>query len=792
MKLTKSILLGAAACLSIGLAPNAQAQTEPQADNGASSPSEIIVTAQKRAQSINDVPVTMTVASGDQLIAAGISSTADLAKIVPGLSAQPSPLNTPVYTMRGVGFFEYSLGATPTVAIYNDEVPLPFGAMSKAAGLDLERVEVLKGPQGTLFGQNTTGGAINFIAARPTSSFEAGLDLSYGRFNTVDAQGFVSGPLTDTLSGRVALRFKRGDDWQKNPFRTDTIGAVRETQGKILLDWEPSDRFKLALNVNGWIDKSDSQAPQLVDIFISAPGNSNGDAIAALPLLPSRGNRDADWSTTGDFGTKALPLKHDDNFIQTSLRADYELTDYITLTSISAYAHYKTDSIQDYDGTSLNIADLHSKGKIDTYFQELRLAGTTGPALWTVGGSYEYDRVDDAYMFYAQDASTNFVAGLRGGPVIAINDQKIKTSAIFGNVELELSDSLSVFAGARYTDRRAHQVRAGNFGSTTPFIGERNLDPAIYNFANVFTFLQTVLPPFVPNPITLTPSDNIVFGEDGYPIVAPITARLNEDNVSWRAGVNYKTANRGLLYATVSKGYKAGSFPTTGGATLREYAPVTQESLLSYEVGFKQPLLGRRLQINGAAFYYDYKDKQLRGRVLNPIFGPLDALVQIPKSRVIGVEAEIQAEPIDGLRINAAATYIDTKIQEFTGFNQSGVLSDYAGFRFPFSPKLSVITDAQYDWSVGSSLNAFAGVSTISNSSTTASIGDIPQLAIKGYTLVDLRAGLRASDDSWRVSIWGRNIFDTTYWTSANQSQDVYVRFMGRPATYGASFSYRF
>ncbi|MFW2829428.1 TonB-dependent receptor [Sphingomonas sp. ID0503] len=754
---------------------------------------EIIVTAQKRSQSINDVPVSLTVASGNQLRAAGVASTADLAKVVPGLTAQPSPINTPVYTLRGVGFFEFSLAATPTVAVYNDEVPLPFGAMSKATGLDLERVEVLKGPQGTLFGQNTTGGAINFIAAKPTNDFRAGVDAEYGRFNTVDVQGFVSGPLTNTLKARIALRVKNGDAWQKNPFRDDSLGKVREKQGRILVDWEPADRLKVSFNVNGWTDKSDSQAPQRTETFISSPGNPNSAIVAALPPLPNYNNRTADWSRTGDFGTERLPLRHDDNFIQGSARIDFELSDDIKLSTISAYERYKTDSYQDYDGSALNIADLHSKGKIETFSQEIRLSGSTGGLIWTVGGNYEDDRVDDAYMFYAQDASTSYVAGpLRGGPAIAINNQRIKTYAVFGNVEYEIAPRLNLIAGARYTDRRAHQIRAGLFDTSAPFIGERHLDPNIYSFPKAFTFLQTVLPPFVTDPITLTPTDNVTFGDDGYPLVKPLTQRLNEDNVSWRAGINYKTANRGLIYATVSKGYKAGSFPTTAGATVREYRPVTQESLLSYEVGFKQPLFDRKVQVNGAAFYYDYKDKQLRGRVLNPIFGPLDALVQIPKSRVWGVEGEVTAQPVTGLQISAAATYINTKIKEFVGFNQSGVLSDYSGFRFPFSPKLSIVAAADYEFPVSDTLHAFVGVSSLSNSSTTASIGDIPQLRIKGYTLVDARLGLKSPDDVWRFSVWGRNLFNTNYWTSANQSQDVYVRFTGRPVTYGASVGYRF
>jgi iron complex outermembrane recepter protein len=777
--------------LAFGLAGALQAQT---ADTGAppsTGVGEIIVTAQKRAQSLNDVPVTMTVTTGSELVSKGISSTADLAKIVPGFSAQPSPINTPVYTMRGVGFFDYSLAATPTVAIYDDEVPLPFGAMTKAAGLDVERVEVLKGPQGTLFGQNTTGGAINYIAAKPTNTFKAGADLSYGRFNSADVQGFVSGPISDTLTGRVAVRHVMGGDWQVDPVGGRTIGATLTTQGRILLDWKPSSRLKFELNLNGWLDKSDSQAPQRVATFASSPGNPNADINANLGPLSKLTDRTADWSDTGDFGTKILPMRHNDYFAQSALRVDYDVTDDVKLTSISAYEHYKTDSFQDFDGSSRNIADLHSKGKIDTVSQELRLSGKFGGLNWTVGGNYEHDTVHDAYMFYAQDSSTNYVAGLRGGPVIAINDQKIKTAAVFGNAEYALTSRLSLLAGIRYTDRRDFQFRAGNFGEAAPFLGERNLDPSIYSFARVFSFLETILPPVVTNPITLAPTDNIVFQPDGYPFVVPIQQHLNETNVSWRAGLDYKTRNRGLIYATVSKGYKAGSFPTTGGATLREYEPVKQESVLAYEVGFKQPI-SRGLQINGAAFYYDYKDKQLRGRVLNPVFGPLDALVQIPKSRVWGLEGQVIAQPVRGLNLSAAATYVNSKIQRFIGYNQAGQQADYSGYRFPFSPKLSVVTDAEYDWALGERLTAFLGGSTTTNSATTASVGDIPQLAIKHYTLVDLRAGIKAHDDRWRFSVWGRNVFNTYYWLSANQSQDTFVRFAGKPATYGLSVSFRY
>jgi iron complex outermembrane recepter protein len=738
---------------------------------------EIVVTAQKRAQSINSVPLTITAVSGDKLFQSGITSTSDLAKVVPGLTAQQSPFNTPIYTLRGVGFFEFSLATPPTVAVYTDEVALPFSAMTKAAALDVDHVEVLKGPQGTLFGQNTTGGAINFIAAKPTDTFKAGADLSFSRFATADWQGFVSGPVANTLNARVSFRTVQGGDWQKSLTGNATLGAQRLTEGRLLLDWRPADRLKVAVNLNGWIDKSDSQAPQRVETFISVPGNPNEAPILALPPQPLT-SRSADW--TKDLG----PLRHDDRFAQASVRADYTLTDSITITSISAYEHYKTNSFQDYDGSPLHIADFRTRGKINSASQELRLTGHEKGLNWILGANYEHDRTKDGSQEYPEDATTNWVAGIRGGRVLPENNARIRTASAFGNVEYEVVNRLTLQAGARYTSsRRANSSCA-------------RIDPNAPGFIQIFEFLQQYVT-HPGEPVTpLSPGDCYPLwstGPDvGRPLINDLKANLNEHNISWRGGVNYKTGNNGLLYVTVSKGYKAGSFPTVAPATTRELGPVTQESVLAYEIGFKQPLFNRAVQINGAAFYYDYRDKQLRGRILDPVFGPLDALVQVPKSRVIGAEGQVFVQPYRGLNMSVAATYLDTKIQKFTGYNQVGELSNFAGSAFPFAPKWTVVADGQYDFALSSRLGAFIGGNMLYNSATTASIGDIPQLSIKAYTLVDVRAGIKSPTDKWRLSIFGRNIFNTYYWTSANQSQDVFVRYTGKPATYGISLSVRY
>ncbi|MCK9247232.1 MAG: TonB-dependent receptor plug domain-containing protein, partial [Anaerolineaceae bacterium] len=224
---------------------------------------EIIVTAQKRSQDINDVGMSISAATGQQLANIGVSDVADLVKVTPGLTYTVSQNGTPLFTLRGVGFNDYTPGASPAVSVYVDEVPLAYGAFTKGVTLDLERVEVLKGPQGILFGQNSTGGAINYIAAKPSQDFEAGVKGSYGRFNRVEYEGFLSGGLSDTLSGRVALSGTNSDDWQRSTTSNQELGEEQVFRGRAQLLWEPTETATVLLGLNGWTDKSDTQAGQL-------------------------------------------------------------------------------------------------------------------------------------------------------------------------------------------------------------------------------------------------------------------------------------------------------------------------------------------------------------------------------------------------------------------------------------------------------------------------------------------------------------------------------------------------
>jgi outer membrane receptor protein involved in Fe transport len=267
---------------------------------------------------------------------------------------------------------------------------------------------------------------------------------------------------------------------------------------------------------------------------------------------------------------------------------------------------------------------------------------------------------------------------------------------------------------------------------------------------------------------------------------------LNQNNVSWRGGLNWKTDGGVLLYADAAKGYKSGSIPAVSAATYKGFQSAPQESLLAYEAGVKAPLFDRALQLNAAAFYYDYKDKQVRGHILDPVFGLVEAMVSIPKSRVWGIESSVAAKPMKGLDLSASVTYLQTLVQSYSGYNATAALQNYAGSEFPFSPKWEAVGDARYSWDIGREKRAFVGANLTGHSVSYASIGVDSNFKMPSYTLLGLRAGIESADDKWRLSFWGENVTNVYYWTGVNQYWDTRFRIAAKPATYGVKFEGRY
>jgi iron complex outermembrane recepter protein len=757
---------------------------------------EIVVTANKRSQNLQDVAMTASVLGASEISEQKITTLEDVAAAVPGLTFSPSETNTPVFTLRGVGFDAGALAAYPTVSVYLDEIPLPFPVLSTQGAFDLQRIEVLKGPQGTLYGENSTGGAVNYIAAKPTDALSAGGDVSYSRFNTVEVNGFASGPLTDTLKARVSLHYEHGDDWQYDYTRDDTLGKTDVAAARLILEWAPADALRLSVDVNAWLDRSDPQAGQLDAIYPQAAAYATPELID-YPY-PPQNSRAADWmpgSVINPLGQVVNDRPFSDRHAdQAFLRADYLLSPSITLTSLSSYIRFDQSQANGYDGTALvDDSFLYNSGSIGSFYQELRAAnGDQSGFRWIGGANFQSSHVgeNDAIGYWQ---STNYNPALDYIFQTGFGSDTFRRDyAFYGNGEYDVSDKLTLQAGARYTDNLTRTSLC------TFDLGDGRLN-------RLLTELGTLLSGTTVPPLTQGSCVTLNFQDIPGP---PYRDTLEQSNVSWRVGPQYKLDQDTMLYANAARGYKAGSFPTLVASSWKQYVPVTQESVTSFEAGIKSSFLDQHLTLNSAAFYYDYLDKQIEGKVLDPVFGVLNRLINVPKSKLYGGEIEASLRSVLGTDVRAAVTYVGSRVTEYMGTNAIGQTRNFAGDRIPFAPMWQGRLDAEHKWEFGA-VQPFVGADVSARSWTTTYIGgesitipsspldstapgDAYPFVIKGYATVDMRAGVAWDKAKWRATLWGKNVFNNYYFTNSIYSFDTGYRLTGRPATFGISLFYKY
>lgn len=812
---TNSLVIGCSVIALCALPALAQAQDSRSGTN------EIIVTAQKREQSLMDVGQTLSVLSGDVLQKQRISDGEDLALAIPSLTFARTDYNVPVYSLRGIGFNSSALAAYPAVSFYLDEAPLAFPITAANQTFDLQRIEVLKGPQGTLFGNNSTGGAINLIANKPTDTFEAGVSATYGRFDLFEFTGHVSGPLSDTLRARFAGQAHVMDAWQKSYTRPDDRNGREEYYtGRGILEWEPGSDFKATLTVGGWKDKSDPQALALAGTKYSYPQYFNtplGAPVLAQPLIPTK-PRYADWggpvgSTVGvpyvNQPLRQTRLFADRNQIQGSLRLEYSPTEDLQLTSLTSYVRFRQNMSVSRSGSAIQNEDqTDMRGRLNTFAQELRLANTGDDRLhWVIGANYERSKTkEDQLQIYANNLSAVNSSIFQNG---IKTRNSIENYAFFGNVEYEIVPQLTAKGGVRYTKSSIKNTACGT-------------DAGDGNIANIFNFLGDLFnnnlnpdgsridPSIFPY---IQPGDCFTIN---YDLIPGETFRYNlkEDNVSWRVGLDYRATDDLLLYGNVSKGYKAGSFPTSSPASWVGLEPVTQESVLAYEVGLKSELLDRRLMINAAGFIYDYKDKQVQGTIFDNVWGALPQLRNIPKSKVKGAEIDVTAAPVRGLTLTASATYLDSEITRIdpNEFTVIGPL-DMKGQKIPLTPKWSYALGGEYKFDIGS-VSPFIGVNWRWVGKSDATLGGsiiaLPPLdpiypqnrflpgtenapfMVGSYGVLSGRVGVSGPDDKWSLTAWCENCTNKYYWLNVTIAQDNISRGVGRPASYGITASFNF
>lgn len=813
--------------LGVVQAAGLNAQEDSQTRRGLSI-EEVLVTAQKREEGANDIPLAIVTYTGEDLISLGVSDTRDLGKLLPGFTYADGGFNTPIYTLRGVGFNENSQTASATVGVYVDEFNLPFPIMTKGSNLDLARVEVLKGPQGTLYGRNTTGGAINYIANKPSDSLIYGGSLGYSSYETTEASGFISGPLAETVSARLALRtIMRRDGWQRSrtrhpsseayngntgrnlggeyqQFGYDTLGEVDKQSGRFSLSWLAADNIDVSYHLDGWRDRSEPQALQVIAIesqnaILGAAGLHPEVADYPVNDKNTQDNRVADWPNNG------MEFRLNDSFYSTGVRVGWTLSENLDAVFLASLGRFESDgSFIPQSGVDTVNTERNVFATTDYYNVEWRLSGNySDEVFWQFGVNYSEDDVAEFQRLHHETVSIIFpVDGPNGDGVAGLDNrsgfggnQLAEVAAVFVHSEWEFIDNLTLSGGARYTDESRKFNGCGQDvnvddepGADQDSAGARDEGVGLATAFSALSLLQSPLAGYLPGTaaqggcFTLdseTRRPGRYFGE------------LQEDNVSGRLALDWRFAEDMLGYIALSRGFKSGSFPVINISDSVQFEPVTQEQLDAVEIGGKFTLLNKAMQLNASVFDYRYKDKQLVTNFRDPVFGALPILRNAPKSTVRGAELDIKYTPVEGLYLSLAAAYLDTEVKEFVSGDSNGDEFDFAGKPFNYSPRWEYTLLLDYVLPVFERYELSVGIDYSYSGETNASLEQDERFFIDDYGVINARLAFAPSTGPWQLMLWSRNLSDEYYYNNVTNQLDTIGRYTGMPVTYGISLSWQ-
>ncbi len=782
---------------------------------------EVVVTAQKREQGANDIGITMNAFSGDLLRDLGVATAEDIAVITPGLTVNESAATgVPLYTIRGVGFQDYSTGASSTVGLYFDEVAIPYTVMSRGAIFDVARVEVLKGPQGDLYGRNTTAGQINFVSNKPTDEVEGGVTVGIGNYGSFDFEAFISGPLSDSVNARLAIRSEQSTEgWQKSTTRDDELGEKDISAIRALFDFELNENANLLLNIHYVDDGSDNKANTAYDgtLIGQGPFSSPYTALAdyiipgganfgETPPWYSTGNNEAaDWtnsytSLTGEVFD--LRPKRDNQLFGASARLEWDFGE-VTLVSTTGFDKFERVESNDWDGGFFNDSSNINTSEINVFSQEIRLSGGNDEFSWIGGLYYSKDDVDEYYHYFMSDSvfglgSIPFGVGLFAATPIRELDTKYtqdtESFAVFGHVEWQFSERWRLTAGLRYTDEE-RDWRGCTFvaedGSLAGFLNAQfgaTLQPGDCGTIND----DSSTPNFVLF-LAGTPNAN-----DAFPVFED---SISTSKTMGKLGVDFAINDDVLTYLTFSTGFKSGGFNGANSNTSQQLAPYKEEELTAIELGLKATLLDGRMQLNAAVFNYDYEDKQEQDRAVTFV-GNISGLTNVPESEINGAEIDLQWQATDGLYLSLGVAYLDSEIKEwlatsndssydFANLQPNIVTFDASGLELAQAPELSYHALASYTWGLGNGMSMEVAADLSFQDDTTG--GGQPTDATEDFTLIGARVALNGADDSWRLLLWSKNLADEDYYPAAyTGGNGPFIRSNGMPRTYGVSLNYNF
>ncbi|UAK23469.1 TonB-dependent receptor [Sphingomonas nostoxanthinifaciens] len=694
---------------------------------------DIVVTAERRPDSAQSIGVALSVLSGQELAQRGVTSVNQLQYQTPGLEAVPAfGGGQPNFRLRGVGFDDYASNNASPVGIYVDEVAKPFPIQTQGMLFDLDRVEVLRGPQGTLYGRNTTGGAISFTTARPTQQTSAGIDMDYGSFGLFHTEGFVSGGLGSGLAVRLSAATEQGGGFQHDRATGRSLGDADRVgvRGQIAYDHDA-----LSLLVEGHYGRDTSDATGL---YLFQP-------LGTIPADPSNG-RVTGWGGSSQFaavtgiGTDAKPFR-DNTTAGGHVTAALDLGP-AKLTSVTAYEQFRRREYNDWDASALAYAGTYFNSRARTFSQEVRLASTAaGGTRWIVGAYYADERLRDHF-------DSDFMQSL-GFVALTSYRQRARTIAGFGQLDYAVTSRLTLTGGLRVEHER------------------RLLDD--------FT-------------TSTAPATGIGVGSGA--------SRLAYTRVSGKAAAEYRVTDTSLLYASASRGVKSGGFTAYNTLTPSQLAPFRPETLYAYEIGSKNQFAGNRLRLNGAAFYYDYRNQQVQSAIYDPVYGAVGKIVNAPRSHIYGIEGELDWTPLPGLTISQGVAWRKGKFDRFQDLDITA--STTAGATRTVSragqdegfPHWSYNGSASYRMPLDRfDLTAQADYA-YHGPQDPVLLG--PVFRVADYWLVNGTLTFGPRGGPWSIGVYARNLLDQHYDLTRNFFlSGVDIAAPGRPRSFGVRAKYR-
>jgi iron complex outermembrane receptor protein len=735
---------------------------------------EVTVTARRFAESLQETPVAVSAFSDDALEARAITNLEEIGRYVPNMQFSPNGIaggSSGQPFIRGVGQFDFMITTDPGVAIYLDGVYLARSLGNLLDLVDVERVEVLRGPQGTLYGKNTIGGAINVVTRRPGDETELFGEVRVGDFDRFDARASVSLPLVaDRLAVRLAASTKNADGYGKRLLTGDEMGDEGSNAYQAVVDWQPTDTLDVTLALDRTDVDQAFAVSHVEEINPAAPLQGLYNALVA-PY-------DARYITTDPYESNATGLNSNEQDIWgASLTLTWQRGD-LTLKSITGYRDQEQEFGTDPDGSPETIVDEDDSTDQDQFSEELQLSGTSfGDRLRWVGGLYYFEEDAAGLMdvtllpgiFTALEGLPGpFVplapgvtcppppevplpcAGGAGNPLntifdltrIITLDQQTQSVAVYGQASYQLTEPLSLTVGVRYTRE------------------DKDFSTSLY----LPTSGQFLIPP---------------------------TKRSDSwSDVSPRFGVEYRVNDDVLLYASASKGFKSGGF-NGRGSNANEVNAYDPEELWSYEAGVKSEWWDRRLRLNAAAFFNDYSDLQFTTQTVAPDGTQVVLVGNAAKAEIKGVEIELSAAPVEALNLSATVGYLDSKYTEIEPSVQTITLdseligapewtaSAAADFTIPLDDWAELVLRSDYTYRAKTYFDA----------------ANTESVAQHGYGLWNAAVTLRSPSDRWALTAGVLNLADEEYRVTGVgvlDSLGFASAIYGRPREWFAQASVRF